>query len=261
MDPGFEALVADEAAMSIWEIVRRSDRGMSVARLAELTAEASETLQRQLDRLEAHGLVRSVRGRNGLVHLAREIVHLHPETLTVLENGTRKLVRDRTRRQLQPHLDGRTPPPEVPVGFGMSVRLGPGELAEVKRRVEDLRRFLVLTQQSGRSGRGRRSESSVHSTHHVAVHVMATPAGDLPLPDGPLRDGRSVGGSRPVEGLSPREREVAMSLLAGQTMRQVAQALGLSFYTVDTLVRRVYRKLGVKRRTEFVMRMRDAERS
>ena len=51
-----------------------------------------------------------------------------------------------------------------------------------------------------------------------------------------------------------------MALLAGQTMRQVAESLGLSFYTVDTLVRRVYRKLGVKRRTEFIMRMRDAER-
>lgn len=260
MEPGFEALVLDEAAMSIWEVVRRSDRGMSVARLAELTTQSTELLQQRLDLLERHGLVRSTRSRNGSVHVARDFAELHPEAQATMLNGARELGHARTRRRLKAHLDGEASGAAEDSSFGMSVRLGPSELAEVRRRIEDLRRFLVLTQQFGRSGRGRRSESSVQSTHHVAMHVLTLPEGELPLPDGRPVDGRHGGRSRPLEGLSPREREVAMALLAGQTMRQVAESLGLSFYTVDTLVRRVYRKLGVKRRTEFIMRMRDAER-
>lgn len=261
MEPGFEALVRDEVAMCIWEVVSRSDRGMGVARLAELTEISVEAAQRQLDRLERHGLVRSVRGRVGMVHVARELAEIHPDAQALMLDGTRDLRRSRTRQRLKAHLDGQSSGATDDLGFGMSVRLGPSELAEVRRRIEDLRRFLTLTQQSGRSGRGRKAESSVQSTHHVTAHVLPVPGGELPLPEGRLGDGRPRGSSRPLEGLSPREREVAMALLAGQTMRQVAASLGLSFYTVDTLVRRVYRKLDVKRRTEFIMRMRDAERA
>lgn len=144
----------------------------------------------------------------------------------------------------------------------MSVRLGDGELAEVRRRVDELRRFLLLTQQGAATGRGRGAVGGIHCTHHVVVHVLPVPDGELPLPDGrePVAGQHGEVASRPLEALSPRS-EVAMALLGGSTMRQVAESLGLSFYTVDTLVRRVYRKLGVKRRTEFVMRMRDAERA
>lgn len=264
MQPGIEALATDESVLSLWEVVRRSDRGVALSRLIEQTQRTEVEIQRGLEQLERHGLVRVERSRNGPTYVSIEVARLASEMVAMVEDGVRKLSRDRTRRQLQGLLDGHGPgdAEDARGGFGMSVRLGPAELAEVRRRIEDLRRFLQLTQRSGRSGRGRRTDGPVHCTHHVSVHVLPAPAGELPLPDGSLHSTRGdlPAGSRPLEGLSPRERQVAMALMAGQTMRQVAESLGLSFYTVDTLVRRVYRKLGVKRRTEFIMRMRDAER-
>lgn len=264
MQPGIEVLVTDEEVMSLWEVIRRSDRGVGLARLIEQTQRTQDQIQRGLDQLERHGLVRAERSRHGLAYVSIDVGRLTAETIALVENGARSLASARTRRRLQGLLDGQATHDgeDSRAGFGMSVRLGPAELAEVRRRIDELRRFLQLTQQSGQSGRGRRAEGPVQCTHHVSVHVLTTPAGELPLPHGELRANPARGspGSRPLEGLSPRERQVAMALMAGQTMRQVAESLGLSFYTVDTLVRRVYRKLGVKRRTEFIMRMRDAER-
>ena len=45
--------------------------------------------------------------------------------------------------------------------------------------------------------------------------------------------------------LTPREREVLRLLAAGLTYAQMAQALGISLYTVCTHVKNVYRKLEV----------------
>jgi DNA-binding CsgD family transcriptional regulator/DNA-binding MarR family transcriptional regulator len=264
MDSGIETLVTDEEVMSLWEVLRRCNGGVGLDRLIERTQRTSDEIQRRLDQLEQNGLVRAERSRNGSTYVPIEVTGLTAQMIAVVTDGVRKLSRDRTRRQLRGLLDGQGPSDaeDSRGGFGMSVRLGPAELAEVSRRIEDLRRFLQLTQQSGRSGRGRRTDGPVQCTHHVVVQVLPAPPGELPLPDGSLQTARGnlPPGSRPIEALSPRERQVAMALMAGQTMRQVAETLGLSFFTVDTLVRRVYRKLGVKRRTEFIMRMRDAER-
>lgn len=55
-------------------------------------------------------------------------------------------------------------------------------------------------------------------------------------------------------GLSPREREVAQGLLAGATVRRLAEDLGISRGTVGTYCSRVYEKAGVASREEFVAR-------
>ena len=52
--------------------------------------------------------------------------------------------------------------------------------------------------------------------------------------------------------LSAREREVAVALGAGSTKREIAEKLGVKFSTVNTLVTRIYRKLGVTRRAQLV---------
>jgi len=51
--------------------------------------------------------------------------------------------------------------------------------------------------------------------------------------------------------LSARERQVAEALAAGRTKREAADALGLSFSSVNTLAVRAYRKLGVRRRAQL----------
>ena len=56
--------------------------------------------------------------------------------------------------------------------------------------------------------------------------------------------------------LSPREREVAIALVSGATLPEIARKLGRSQHTVSELTRRLYRKLGVRRRAQLVQRLR-----
>ena len=60
-----------------------------------------------------------------------------------------------------------------------------------------------------------------------------------------------------IASLSTRERQVAAELAAGRTKREVAEALGLSFATVNTLAVRTYRKLGVTRRAQLANALRQ----
>ena len=55
-------------------------------------------------------------------------------------------------------------------------------------------------------------------------------------------------GARSAAELSPREREVLRLLVEGQTDREIAYTLGLSYRTVTTHVARAYAKLGVRSR-------------
>ena len=66
--------------------------------------------------------------------------------------------------------------------------------------------------------------------------------------------GRSPG---PVE-LTPTEQEVAELVGSGLTNREVAHALFLSVSTVEANLRRIYRKLGVRSRTELSRRLSEA---
>lgn len=58
--------------------------------------------------------------------------------------------------------------------------------------------------------------------------------------------------TKPLEGLSRREREIARLLVAGYSGVNVAAIVGLSENTVRTYVRRLYAKLGVASRAELV---------
>jgi len=61
-----------------------------------------------------------------------------------------------------------------------------------------------------------------------------------------------IGGRAPAEGeLSATESEIARLVLDGRTNRQVAEALHLSTHTVEWNLSRIYRKLGVRSRTQL----------
>jgi DNA-binding CsgD family transcriptional regulator len=65
----------------------------------------------------------------------------------------------------------------------------------------------------------------------------------------PLLDTR-----RPVA-LSAREREVARLISTGHTNKTVAGVLEISLWTVDTHIRRIFTKLGVRSRSAMVARL------
>ena len=61
-----------------------------------------------------------------------------------------------------------------------------------------------------------------------------------------------IGGRAPSHGdLTPAEKRIAELVAAGKTNKEAAAALVLSVHTVEGALKRVYRKLGVRSRTEL----------
>lgn len=56
------------------------------------------------------------------------------------------------------------------------------------------------------------------------------------------------------KGLTPREREILTWIAQGKSNAVIAQILGISRHTVDTLTRRIFEKLGVNDRTTAAIR-------
>ncbi len=63
---------------------------------------------------------------------------------------------------------------------------------------------------------------------------------------------------QPLDGLSPREQEIARALAAGKTLKSVARQYGIATSTVANHASRVYRKLGIYRREELFELLRSA---
>ncbi len=61
----------------------------------------------------------------------------------------------------------------------------------------------------------------------------------------------TIGGRARIEGLTPAEGRIAALVAEGRSNREVAAALFLTEHTVATALTRVYRKLGVRSRTEL----------
>jgi two-component system, NarL family, nitrate/nitrite response regulator NarL len=72
---------------------------------------------------------------------------------------------------------------------------------------------------------------------------------ELPSPD---RASPAEDGGRFVERLSPRQHEVFRGLLAGQSNKAIARALGISVATVKLHVQAILRLAGARNRTEAV---------
>jgi DNA-binding CsgD family transcriptional regulator len=71
--------------------------------------------------------------------------------------------------------------------------------------------------------------------------------------------GRIGGRSSPREGLSETEAEIVQLVVAGRSNKEVAQALHLSTKTVEWNLSKVYRRLGVRSRTELAAVRRTRE--
>lgn len=74
----------------------------------------------------------------------------------------------------------------------------------------------------------------------------------------PAPTAATLGGAAPVDsGLSERENEILRLVADGLTNREIAEQLFLSRYTVESHVKRVYRKLAVSSRTGAVREARS----
>lgn len=69
-----------------------------------------------------------------------------------------------------------------------------------------------------------------------------------------MQKGGNSTGPVPDYGLTPRECEVLKLLTEGLVKKEIAQHIGMSYHTVDTHLRSIYRRLGVRSNTEAVAR-------
>jgi DNA-binding NarL/FixJ family response regulator len=60
----------------------------------------------------------------------------------------------------------------------------------------------------------------------------------------------------PLDGLSPREQEIARALAEGKTFKSIARQFEIAISTVANHASRIYKKIGVYRREDLVMLMR-----
>lgn len=60
---------------------------------------------------------------------------------------------------------------------------------------------------------------------------------------------------RTALGLSPRESDVTLGLLAGETEGDIAARLGISAHTVHCHVSRLHRKLNVQSKSDLLLRV------
>jgi DNA-binding CsgD family transcriptional regulator len=65
-----------------------------------------------------------------------------------------------------------------------------------------------------------------------------------------------IGGRAPSStALTPTEAQIARLVAEGKTNREVAEALFVSVHTVEANLKRIYRKLGVRSRTELARKL------
>lgn len=77
-----------------------------------------------------------------------------------------------------------------------------------------------------------------------------------PAPPGPRTPGLGTTEAHPLlEGLSPREQEIARMVASGYTNKEIAAVLEISSWTVSTHLRRIFGKVDVGTRAAMVARL------
>lgn len=264
--PGLAEALGSVDHLSIWELLRRFGRAATVEELEVASGLPRARVQAALDALAEPGdlLVERVpagRGRREpLWRNARDAIVIGYRVDDPADDAIRerfgKLFGEDRRREILAHAKS----------FGDR---GPGEFvynglhagaftsAELKRIWELLQELERLFHASNRRFHRIEPTEPQWCTYHVSVDIEPLRPGILPMPTMQVigrkwaaETARSFDAR--LATLSKRERDVAFRLRDGMTQREIADAIGVSYHTVVTLTRRLYAKLGVKRRKELV---------
>ena len=76
-----------------------------------------------------------------------------------------------------------------------------------------------------------------------------------PLPEPVQLGPESIAPAAPSDGLTSREREVALLVADGLRSREVAERLGIASQTVKSHLKTIFDKLGVRNRVELARRL------
>lgn len=268
--PGLVHVLRDIRTMQRWEILRRSQRGHTVAQLAFESRSSLAETQEALDRLEAVGSVakqrmnarkKQIRYRAAMERLVISFdksVELDRDLMREVEHGMREYSRgvidgcDSIRRLNE---KGR-----VSVHGVTSVVLTVEDACAVRDAFRGAYALLVEAER-----RARQSADSVEKRgYHLGFEMRELNQPELPMAEvfmveqTVFDEHRELLCNAATMVLSPRELEVARALEAGKSRPQIARELGLSEHTVVTLSKRIYKKLGVHSRAELSTRLKAA---
>lgn len=270
-DPKTASIASDGLLLGIWGYLRLAARPMTLPEIASSAKLDPALVQRKLDLLAAYGIVEALPLTSRRRSIAWRILYDGlmiglPETSSEeeIERKTmefRAQMRQVVEQQFRLHTTD-------PLQFGQSTFLGlynltADEVKELQRRLQRAVDFATLLSEKY-AARG-----EVPELCNFVLSLRAEPLRDKVLPLAPVHIGptdQDGAPSRPrvplarrrrAPLLSPREREVAVRLARGLTAVEVAKQLGLQRSTVATMTKRIYAKVGVRRRAELASRLEE----
>ena len=254
--PDVVELVSDFDALVVLEALRRAHAIASARQLEGSTGLAASAIDAQLARLASLGLVRrtrAVRGRVATGYSADQ----EPLVLTFDPADPQSALRAATvRLALLSHAARIAAARSVARSTVGVVPMDAKHYASLMRSHDRVDEALAEAGRGGGSPSGNGNGRTPRYRVQMSVETVAP--GPLALPTVMLMQRAESGRmserqARPaLRDLSTREREVAEALGGGSTKREIAEKLGIKFSTVNTLVTRIYRKLGVTRRAQLV---------
>lgn len=269
-DPRVADILGVPFNCSVWELVRRCKAPASLAEIAALLRVEAAAVRLALDNLESIGLIERLpagrKKRNATYRATRDelVVEYGPSNVNEYRVATA------LKKRLAEHSTKIMDAARLPLNaerndewtfqhFGPA-RLNPGEMKEFQSMIRGVRDFL-----DGVSTRTRITDVTENQDCNIQVAIevfpIRTPVAPVPrvmLIDR-AKDGNAVALIRRsrISNLSRREREVAHELARGKLRPEIAKQLGISVNTVSTIGKRVYAKLGVKRRAELSAKLRS----
>lgn len=266
-DDAAQALLGDRELGALWEQLRRTKRPMPVQELADRSGLEPATVQRHLDRMEGLGLAER------LPRSSRRPLPCYRVTASDLviryrvpeEHGLvpEALASHSTHVQRTIETNGHGASDDGHASwfgcYAAAVALTESEARELGRRLEAIVNYLHQLRMRPPA----RNEVAPLANHAVTIRSGPLEPRVLPLPTvrfvavgAPIpraAGGGAATGARPL--LSARERQVGAAYARGLTRAQVAAELGLSENSVATFTKRLYKKLGIRRRGTLVTRL------
>lgn len=261
---GLIELLLDFNTMAVWEVLHRAGKPLPVLALAERSDSPLAVTQHALDQLESFGLVKRLPAAGRRRAITYEVTCDHITIAGDLQKPDEAALFKEYYERFAAHTEavlgrgGFVELSERPESwmhfFSEPVTLSESELRGLRRRVGALTTYLKMARDRHVGHRTSRPDPCNYYAH---FRVQPLRRAMLPQPEivmqarGMQVEPESTDLVR-WRSLSPREREVAMQLGAGSTQKEIAGALRISPNTVGTLTKRMYAKLGVRRRADLV---------
>ena len=262
--PGLADALAAPMAASAWEVLRRLARPSDAEELSRTLNADAGTIRGALEALSEAGVVEKLPIR---AHRRQPHYRTNGESLVVAHDPGNESDSNAVAR-IAAALRERVTAPIGQAGRGgrhalavawRTVQLEPDEQAELRRLIREVLDFVEATQVRIRKVDG---PAAATANVHIAVELWAAEDGTAPVPavhfvpHGEAAKFTRTSASAAMRPLSPREREIAMLLVNGHSKPEIARRLRVSGNTVATITKRIYAKLGVRRRVELSNRIR-----